>query len=208
MYRAVSLIVIEEGLDPADGPAVAAAVRRRNLHFDWTADPPRIMLEDRDVSDRIRDMDVSGIVSIVAARSEVREVLVALQREIAARHPRLVTEGRDQGSAVFPDAPVRFFLDADAGVRAERRIAQLNESGRAVDAAGVLHDIERRDTLDTSRRDGPLVRPRGAITIDTGPLSVDLVVDLMERTVRREIAGFADPDAADADIDADGDDAA
>ena len=193
MYRAAALIAIEKNLDPKDGPALAAALRDAQLHFEWSADPPRIMLDERDVTARIRQLDVSGVVSLVAARPEVRRVMVDQQRDIARRHPRLVTEGRDQGSVVFPDAPVRFFLHADVSVRARRRVAQLVEAGQAdVDEQRVIRDIQQRDELDATRTDGPLIRPEGAVDIDTGVRSVEEVVTVMEDIAREQLpdAGF------------------
>ncbi|MHC5005470.1 MAG: (d)CMP kinase [Planctomycetota bacterium] len=192
MYRAAALVAIRRGIDPEDGPALAAAVEEADLHFDWSADPPRMMLGEDDVSDEIRTLEVSRIVSTVAARREVRAVLVARQRLIARRHPRLVSEGRDQGSVVFPTASLRFYLDADVAVRAERRAMQLSAAGRAVDRQSVIDDIRRRDELDATRRAGPLVRPEGAIDIDTGLRSADAVVALMESVARERLpeAGF------------------
>jgi len=188
MYRAAALVALENNIDPADGQALARAVERSKMHFDWDADPPRMMLDDRDVSDRIRDLDVSEIVSTVAAQTPVRHVLVEHQRRIWKQHRRLVSEGRDQGSIVFPDAPVRFFLEADPEVRAQRRIEQLRRAGKAVDEAQVMADITRRDQLDMSRTDGPLIRPEGAITIATSDRTVQQVVDEMEQHVRRELS--------------------
>jgi len=192
MYRAAALLAIERGIDPEDGLLLADAVRKAGLQFDWRTDPPRLTMEGRDVSRRIRDMDVSSIVSIVAALSEVRAVLVGEQRRLAEEHPRLVTEGRDQGSIVFPDAPLRFFLDADAAVRAKRRIAQLAEADKHVDEAEVINDISERDRIDSTRADGPLTRPKGAIEIDTSHLSIEQVVGRLESITREKLsdAGF------------------
>jgi len=187
MYRASALVAIEQDIDPHDGPALAAAIAEQRLRFDWTADPPRLHLGDRDVAGRIRDLDVSAIVSIVAALPELRRALVAQQRSIARAHPRLVTEGRDQGSVVFPDAAVRFYLDADVEVRARRRSEQLRAGGTDVDEATIADDLRRRDRLDATRTDGPLIRPGGAVTIDTGERSVAGVVDEMERVVRERL---------------------
>jgi cytidylate kinase len=184
MYRAAALIALEFDIDPTDGPLVADAVRRSDMHFDWKHDPPRLLISDRDVSRRIRDLDVSEIVSIVAQQPELRRVLVEQQRRIAMRHPRLVTEGRDQGSVVFPDAAMRFYLHADVQVRADRRMAQLVASGKHVDEDRVRRDIVERDRLDASRRDGPLMMPEGAIDIDTGRRTAAEVVDQMESLVR------------------------
>ena len=189
MYRAAAVIAIEQSIDPADGPALAAAVADANLHFDWSADPPRVMLGERDVTRRIRDLDVSEVVSVVAAQREVRDVMVQQQRLIASRHPRLVSEGRDQGSIVFPEACVRFFLHADVMVRADRRLAQLAKAGKDVDQQRVINDIEKRDLLDSTRSDGPLIRPQGAVDIDTSHRGIDQVVQSMEQVVRQQFDG-------------------
>lgn len=192
MYRAAALIAAERGIDPSDGRTLAEVIKRSRMHFDWKGDPPRLLLDSRDVTPRIRDMDVSSVVSIVAAQHEVRSVLVQQQREIAQQHPRLVTEGRDQGSIVFPEASVRFFLHANVEVRARRRQAQLAQAGKRIDPERIVRDIQQRDLLDASRTDGPLVRPRGAIDIDTGHRTIDEVVGAMEAIVRTELpdAGF------------------
>jgi len=187
MYRAAALLALEQRLLPEDGAAIADAVRRASLRFAWGSRRPALLLGDRDVSDRIRDLDVSALVSRVATCPEVRSVMVAEQRRIAAEHPRLVTEGRDQGSVVFPDAAVRFFLDADEKVRADRRLRQLNQQGKSVDESVVRRDISQRDRLDSSRAEGPLVRPEGAIEVDTSQLALDQVVDRLEELVRQRL---------------------
>lgn len=187
MYRAASLLALELGLRPDDGPAIAEAVQREGVRFAWGMRRPALLLGDRDVSDRIRDLEVSRIVSIVAGCPEVRRVMVEEQRRIAMAHPRLVTEGRDQGSVVFPDAPIRFFLDADHTVRAGRRLRQLEEQGTHVAVDAVSKDIADRDRLDASRVEGPLVRPIGAIEVDTTHLSLDEVVDHLEEMVRERL---------------------
>jgi cytidylate kinase len=192
MYRAAALIALEHGIAPDQGPDLAEAVHQADLHFDWKTDPPRLMIGDRDVSQRLRDMDVSAIVSIVAAQSALRQVLVQQQRQIAQRHPRLVSEGRDQGSVVFPNADLRYYLHADVMVRADRRVAQLAAAGKTVDQAKIARDIQERDRLDASRHDGPLVRPEGATDIDTGHRTAEEVVDAMEAIARQRLpdAGF------------------
>lgn len=189
MYRAASLLALEQGIRPDDGPAIADAVKRASMHFVWGMRRPALLLGDRDISDRIRDLEVSAVVSIVAGCPEVRTVMVAEQRRIAAEHPRLVTEGRDQGSVVFPDAAIRFFLDASPEVRAARRLRQLEEQGKSVDEGAVRDDITRRDRLDASRAEGPLVRPDGAIEVDTTELALDEVVDRLEEIARERLPG-------------------
>lgn len=185
MYRAAALVAIEQNIDPTEGPALAAAVGEAGLHFDWDTDPPQLMVGDRDLSRRIRELDVSSTVSIVAGQAELRGVLVEQQRRIAAEHPRLVTEGRDQGSVVFPDARLRFYLDADVEIRAARRAAQLVEAGMVVDHQRIVADIIERDRLDSTRSDGPLIRPQGAVEVDAGTKTAEEVTDVLEDVSRR-----------------------
>jgi cytidylate kinase len=150
------------------------------------------MVSDRDISRRIRDLDVAEVVSIVAAQAELRSVLVEQQRRIAADHPRLVTEGRDQGSVVFPNAGARFYLDADIEVRADRRARQLIAAGMDVDHEQIVGGIIERDRIDSSRSDGPLIRPQGAVAVDTTDLTAEQVVDELQRLSRERFpdAGF------------------
>jgi cytidylate kinase len=196
MYRAAALMALRRGLDPEDGPAIAAALRQQPLRFDWDGDPPRMMLGEEDVSGEIRTLVVSAVVSAVAAQPPVRAVLVEQQQRIAREHPRLVSEGRDQGSVVFPDAPLRFFLHADEAVRVERRARQLVSAGAEVDPQQVVDDLRQRDRLDTGRAEAPLVRPAGAIEIDTGELRAEEVIALMASISRDRLpdAGFDGPD--------------
>ncbi|MBX3354808.1 MAG: (d)CMP kinase [Phycisphaeraceae bacterium] len=187
MYRAAALAAIEGGLQPSDGAALAASLRSQGLAFDWMSDPPALHLGQRNVMARIRDQDVNAVVSEVAAQPEVRKVMVVLQQQIARAHPRLVTEGRDQGSAVFPEAAVRFYLDADPAVRARRRCEQLQREGRRTDPEEVRRSMLVRDRIDSTRADAPLRVPEGAVVIDTSALSEREVVDRLEQEVRRRI---------------------
>jgi len=110
------------------------------------------------------------------------------QRIIASSHPLLVTEGRDQGSVVFPEAVVRFFLEADLEERTKRRTKQLQESGKDVHPDVVAEDIKNRDRIDTTRSDGPLVCPEGAVVINTSAQSLKEVVEMMERIVNESLS--------------------
>lgn len=184
MYRAIAVLAVDHKIDPTDGILLAETVQKLGIRFDWEQSPPAIYLGDANVSKRIRDLDVSSIVSVVAKQPEVREVLVEQQRRIGREHPLLVTEGRDQGSVVFPDAAVRFFLEAKILERTKRRVKQLRESGTAVEDAQVQQDISTRDNIDSTRADGPLACPNGAIVIDTSDKSMMDVVDVMEKSVR------------------------
>ena len=184
MYRAIAVLSVDHGIAPDDGVALAKLIQELGIRFDWNHEPASILLGGVDVSSRIRDLDVSGVVSIVAKQPEVRKVLVEQQRRIGEEHPLLVTEGRDQGSIVFPDAEVRFFLEAKMDERTKRRVKQLRQSGKTVENSQVLQDISERDKIDSTRTDGPLTCPEGAIVIDTSDKTMMEVVDSMEQSVR------------------------
>ncbi|MEM0914675.1 MAG: (d)CMP kinase [Planctomycetota bacterium] len=191
MYRGLTARCLDRGVDPVEEPFYVVELARNQLPaFDFAEDPPRLSVGDTDVTDRLRDADVNHAVSDVAAISAVRTVMVAAQQQIGRDHPRLVTEGRDQGSVVFPDADVKFFLEASVAVRAERRHRQLTEAGRTISLAEVRHNIVERDEKDSQRTDGPLTCPPDAETIDTSDRTIPEVLDLLERRVRE-----AAPDA-------------
>jgi len=187
MYRAAAVVAIDEGVPADDGAALAARIAEEGLAFDWSCRPPRLLLGGRDLTERIRDADVNVVVSVVARQAPLRAALVDAQRAIGLAHPRLVTEGRDQGSVVFPDAVARFYLDAHPEVRARRRVEQMRSQGRPADYEAVLRAIQQRDHLDETRADGPLVCPEGAQRVDTSMLTLDQVVDELERRVRAAV---------------------
>lgn len=187
MYRAAALLALEAGLPPDGGSVLAAAVQRHPPVFDWACSPPRLLLHGRDVSERIREADVTSIVSRVAACPEVRRQMVVWQRAAASSHPWLVTEGRDQGSVVFPDAALRIYLDAAPQVRARRRAEQLRASGRAADEEDILRGILERDRIDSQRSEGPLRVPEGAERVDTSDLDLEGVVERLERLARARL---------------------
>ncbi len=157
------------------------------MRFDWQADPPRLTVGRVDVTDRLRDGDVTEAVSDVAAIPGVRQVLVDNQRRIGREHPRLVTEGRDQGSVVFPDAEAKFYLDANPSIRAKRRADQLKAAGKPANLEAIRESIIQRDRKDSSRADAPLICPDDAERIDTSEMTLDQVVDLLESKVRATI---------------------
>lgn len=200
MYRAAAAIAIDQGLiagvrahDPADTARFVQVVTDADLHFDWMRDPPAIMALSKatgryePLNERIRTPDVTKAVSAVAGVVDLRRHMVRKQRLIGQQHPRLVTEGRDQGSVVFPDALVKFYLDADLGVRAERRADQLRAAGYPAQAEELKADLARRDEADRTREEGPLMCPLDAITVDTTNLTFDQVVDHLERAVLERV---------------------
>lgn len=191
MYRAAAAIMIDRQIDKEEIGELVSTVIGADLHFDWSQDPPTILAWDTPIDHRIRSDDVTKLVSFVATIPELRAHMVRKQRIIFAQHPRLVTEGRDQGSVAFPDAPVKFYLDADPRVRARRRIEQLGLEGE-VSLEEMCSRIVERDRIDSTRSDGPLVCADDAVVIDTSSLSIEQVIDEMERVVRERLEGDLD----------------
>lgn len=192
MYRAAAAIMIDRAIDEDDTGTLVSTVLGADLHFDWSQDPPTILAWDNPIDHRIRHTDVTDIVSFVASIPELRHHLVRKQRVIGAQHPRLVTEGRDQGSVVFPDALMKFYLDADPEVRAQRRIDQLGDSTDGISLEEMCKRIVDRDQMDSNRSDGPLVCPSDAMRIDTSKIELEEVVDLLERHTRERLASLLD----------------
>lgn len=171
MYRAVAFAAIHHGVDPTDLEPVADLARRIEMQVGDAG----VFVDGFDATVEIRGAEVSRAVSHVAANPGVREELRARQRAWAAEHGGGVIEGRDIGSVVFPDAVLKVYLTADPEVRAQRRAAEMGD----VDAARIAADIERRDAMDRSREDSPLVTPDGAVTVDTTGLGIDDVLNLL-----------------------------
>ena len=190
MYRAAAFLAIENSIPIDDGESIAAALASTTLVFDWKSSPPKLLLNGRDVTPFIRSAEVTEAVSPGSACSDVRREMVRRQREIANAHPRLVTEGRDQGSVVFPDAPLRIYLEADARVRAQRRVAQLRASGHVADEASILRAIQHRDHVDSTRAVGPLRIPVGADRVDTSHLDLEAVVSTLEHLARERLGSL------------------
>ncbi|MFN0241662.1 MAG: (d)CMP kinase [Planctomycetota bacterium] len=179
MYRAVTWAALARGVDPADAAGCGRVARAIVLTFDADG---RIWIDGFPGEPEIRGPEVTRSVSVVAAWPEVRRVIVPLQRTEAARRGGLVAEGRDMGTVVFPQAEHKFFLVASAPVRARRRAAELGMPQRFGE---ILADIERRDHLDETRVDSPLVRAADATLIDTDSLDVPGVVARMLAIVRK-----------------------
>jgi cytidylate kinase len=141
------------------------------------------MMFGEDVTLAIRQEKVSMSASVVAAYPRVRAALLERQRAFR-QPPGLVADGRDMGTTVFPDAPLKIFLTASARARAERRYRQLQEKGEAVDMAELVRDIEDRDTRDSSRAVSPLRPADDAILLDSTSMNIDQVLEAMLVMVR------------------------
>ena len=171
-----------------DSAAIGAAVKELPLTIGTDPSRELILLDGEDVSSEIRGNAVTGAVSAVSAVAEVRELLVALQREIASAAQRIVVEGRDIGTVVLPDADAKIYLTASAEARAQRRNQQNIAEGRGDDYEGVLADVQRRDTLDSTRTVSPLRPADDAVQVDTSELNMDEVIDELYRVVVRQVS--------------------
>lgn len=178
-YRAATLAVLRDGADLTDADAVAKVVADADISLSTDPDAPGARLGGEDVSAIIRGPEVTAAVSAVSAVPAVRRQLVALQRALAGS-TGAVLEGRDIGTAVFPEAPVKVFLDASAEVRAGRRAADgdAGVSAPAADlVATVSADLARRDRLDSSRAASPLIAAEDALHLDSSALDAAAVTE-------------------------------
>src|SRR5258707_7404200 len=182
MYRAVALAVIESSTNETDDISVGDLAERIDIDLAGDPDSLRVTLDRRDVSDRIRDEDVTNMSSVISTIPPVRRAMVKRQRELGARGA--VMNGRDIGTVVFPAAGVKFFLDAVPQERAERRLAEEREHNPAATYEQTLVDITERDRRDTTRIDSPLVAAKDAIVIDSTGQPIDEVFKRMIAIVR------------------------
>jgi len=180
-YRAATLMALREGIDMEDEPALAALGRRADIRLIPEEGGTRVLLDGRDVSREIRTEEVSEKSYYVARSPVVREVLVELQRRLGAELCDFVSEGRDQGSVVFPRADFKFYMDASPEVRARRRTDEMRADGQDVKYEHVLAAMLERDGRDRTRAVAPLVRPKGALDIDTSNMTIDQVVAELRR---------------------------
>ena len=175
MYRALTLLALRSGIDPGDGPALAELAREHPVTLEHGRAGLRVFIAGDDVTMAIREADVTANVSQVAAHPDVRAEMVARQRAIMGVGD-WVSDGRDIGSVVCPDAEVKVFLTASVDERARRRHAELVARGERVDLRAIRDDVERRDHADSSRAASPLVVADGAVIVDTTGMGIDQVV--------------------------------
>ena len=175
-YRAAALKVVESGVSPADAAVVVDLVGRSEIAFvardgDW-----HVTLDNRDVSGLIRTPEVTQAAAWVSRLPEVRRKLIALQRR-EARGAGVVMEGRDIGTVVFPEAPLKIFLEANPAERARRRLDQEQAGGRQASLRATANEIRQRDQLDAERKVSPLMAAADAVLIDSTELSAEQVVE-------------------------------
>lgn len=183
LYRAVALKLRSQGWD-GKVDSLTALCRNMRVEIRKVGDRLRIFADEDDVTEKIRSEEIGLQASRVSAVAEVREILLSVQREAAA-DGGVVAEGRDMGSVVFPDAEVKFFLDASAEERAKRRHLELTARGDAVRRQDVEEDLLLRDRQDRGRLVAPLVIPSDAIVIDSTDKTISQVVDIMFSAIEK-----------------------
>lgn len=182
MYRAVGWKAVRDGLDLADHAALGELAARTEIRVVTSEGGPRVLVDGRDVTGELRTPTMDEAASIVSTCPAVRTRLVELQRAMAAEQG-VVMDGRDIGTVVFPAADVKFFLDADLKVRAERRLRDLERVGARMDLAAVEGEVLRRDARDQGRAVAPLRPAEDAVRLDTTALDVEGVVAAMLRII-------------------------
>jgi cytidylate kinase len=182
MYRAVALQAKREGVDLKDKQKIGRLCTDLDLHFKTSDGVTRLFLGSEDISATIRSPVMDMLSSAVSAIGEVREAMTVLQRKMAAKG-RVVAEGRDMGTVVFPDADCKFFLDAVPEVRAGRRYRERVARGEEVSREEVEKELRKRDDQDRTRALAPLVPAEDAIVLDTTNMTVEEVVEEMVKTI-------------------------
>jgi CMP/dCMP kinase len=178
LYRVIALLAWEQHTDPSDGDRLAALCENLPLRFIPGANGVRILLGERDITVAIRQPEVSQMASKVSAQPAVRHGLLTLQRNMG-KGGGVVLEGRDIGTVVFPDADVKFFLDASAEERGRRRYRELQQQGVTTTIEATVREMAERDQRDSGREHAPLRRADDAAAIDTTMLSFDEVIAVM-----------------------------
>ncbi|KLI31584.1 (d)CMP kinase [Brachyspira hyodysenteriae] len=179
MYRAVTLYMIKHNIDINNNSEVISALNNLNINFDNAG---RIYLDNEDVTEAIRSMEVVNLVSKVSSISIVRQNMVSLQRKIA-EGGNYVVDGRDIGSVVFPNSKYKFYMDASLDERAKRRYNEELSKGKNITYEEVRESIRKRDEFDSNREDSPLVVPENANIIDTTSMTIDEVVEKIANVI-------------------------
>ncbi len=187
MYRAFTLKYLKSGgTKRIDSELVNKLLTTTRIELIYENELLKVLLDGSDVSKEIRTPEVNELVSPISAIKEVREWMVKQQREIACGR-NIVCEGRDMATVVFPDAPVKIFMDASPEIRAERRKKELEESGVKVQYDEILANLKYRDQYDSSREHSPLKKTEDAIVIDTTNLTIEQEIEQVVRIVKEKL---------------------
>lgn len=188
MYRAIGLAVCRKGISGDDTAGIIAALPEIDVSLVYENGAQHVLLCGEDVSDAIRTPEIAQYASKVSAVPAVRAFLLDLQRDMARRH-NILMDGRDIGTVILPDAPVKIFLTASAACRAERRCKELLEKGQQVTFEGVKADIERRDAQDMSRAAAPLRQADDAVLLDTSEMTLEQSINAVLQIIREKTEG-------------------
>lgn len=186
MYRAMALSCIRQGIEANDHERVAQAVKDLNITLEYEDGVQQVILNGENVNAYIRTEEVGNMTSAIATYGEVRERLVAMQQAIA-REKAVIMDGRDIGTCVLKDAPVKIYLTAAPRTRAERRYLELKEKGQECDIETIEKDIIDRDYRDMHREISPLKQAEDAILVDSSDMTIQQVVDAISDIIRERI---------------------
>ena len=190
MYRAITLLALQNNIDCKDEKSILKLARNINLQLDSNSvDESRyttVKIDGKDVTNEIRSREVGAAVSIVSKLSGVRRYLVSLQKKFI-QGGNAVLEGRDTGSVVCPNAALKIYLTASLDERIKRRDLQIREKGQFLERNVIKKEIISRDRIDSSREDSPLVIPENGIIIDTSRLSVKGVVEKIKKLYFKKV---------------------
>ncbi|WP_075426755.1 (d)CMP kinase [Candidatus Kryptonium thompsonii] len=178
MYRALTLKVIESNVDPNDEDSIVKLAENTRIDLIYENGNLKVILDNRDVSDKIRTPEVTSLVSVVSAHPKVRDIMVKKQRELG-KDGGVVIDGRDIGTVVFPNADLKIFMTADVKERAKRRQKELKAQGFEIEIEKLIKEIEERDEFDSNREISPLKKADDAIEIDTTNLTIEEQVELV-----------------------------
>lgn len=187
MYRAMALYFLEKGIDAADEAAIREAAGQAQITIAYAEGVQQVLLNGENVSGRIRTEEVGNMASATSGYPAVREKLVELQKELAAKAD-VVMDGRDIGTCVLPEADVKVYLTASSSVRAKRRFKELTEKGESCDLAKIERDIIDRDYRDMHREHSPLCQAADAVYLDSSEMTLKEVTDAIEGMIREKRA--------------------
>lgn len=185
MYRAVTFYFLANEVNLQSLSDISESLKAMNLQIDFSSGSEMILtLDGEDISLKIRNQEVTSYVSAVSALKEVRDLMVSFQRS-TTEQGNFIVEGRDIGSVVFPDAKYKFYLTADYDIRAKRRLADFEKINEAKDINIIKKDLIIRDKYDSTRKLSPLIKPDGAIIIDTSDCTIKDQVNQILKHIER-----------------------
>ncbi len=188
MYRALTYAAVNQKIKLTDSDQLLKLLQQNEFSFSADLLEMKVKLNAEEITDKLRTPELTEKVKYIANDPKVRSKLVNIQRDFAKKHKKLITEGRDQGTVVFPDANLKFFLTADVKQRALRRKKQLSENGTKIELQKLINQISQRDRQDQTRKAAPLKKARDAYTIDTTEMTIDQVVTKMAEMIEQKKA--------------------